>query len=214
MSLDSVWEDIGREIFVFTSGNFDKVPDTSGIYAWFYPLRISSRNLEEFIDEIHRIHCYDAGIQGKAVHDSFIDFTWDRIGMQIEKHPKQVKIGKKITEIWEKCISDDALFHQLRKNVMKASIFLPPLYVGKATNLNNRCFQHRQETKENNFHNRYTKYAATVKATAKTIDDLIFACIVTSDLKGGEDSSESYSQLEDLVEEIVKYACRPIYSIK
>jgi hypothetical protein len=219
MGLNDVWQDIGREIHVFTDQSFEEVPIEPGIYAWFYPLRIQTYDLAEFIREINSVQCFDASVPGKPKHASFADFAWDRVHIQIEKQAKEINLPSHIQSMWKKCTEDDVAWEQFRKSVMKASIFVPPLYVGKAKNLNTRCAQHVRGTKDgNDFHSRYEEFARSIDIKAKLVQDLIFACILTKDDRGlgdqdqeGDAAKKSY---EEVVEEIVKYACRPVYSVK
>jgi len=88
---------------------------------------------------------------------------------------------------------------------------MPPLYVGKTRSLNVRCQQHLVGTGNNDFHSRYQAFALQMNLRAPEVNDLLFACVRT-----GSDSLayEEEDPIEGIVEEILKRACRPRYSVK
>ncbi len=212
MVLNDVWRNINQEIGIFTRDTFDRVPVAPGTYGWFYPLRITTRKLDEFLDEVNVIMNFDAKAGGKPKHTLSVDFTWEHLKGEIERTPKIPAISESIYANWNNIVSDDHLFNELRKTVMRASIFMPPLYVGKARDLSNRCMQHVNGSDRNDFHNRYAKFARELGVFAKDVRDLLFVCVKTAETTEG--SGESAENMESVVEEIMKYACKPAYSIK
>ena len=47
MALNDVWRNLDREIGVVYRGRFENVPHEPGVYAWFYPLKITTDDIEE-----------------------------------------------------------------------------------------------------------------------------------------------------------------------
>ena len=205
--LNDVWRDVNKEIGFYTTETFDEVPSSPGVYAWFYPLRITSENLNDFIEEVQLVLNYDCRKQGKPWRESTIDIGWDDLFQRIEFKVKKDIINSELTSIWSDTFQNKAEFDELRKVVMRASIFLPPLYVGKTINLKTRCFQHiNGRSDDNNFHTRFEKYATLNNTNARRVSDLLFVSIQTK-----EESSQS-TRTEELVELILKHLSKPKYS--
>ncbi len=94
---------------------------------------------------------------------------------------------------------------------MRASILMPPLYVGKTKNLNVRCNQHINGRSSSQFHDRFENYAASIHATCNKVSDLLFVCVKTVDDERKVSAAEQ--PLEDLIEEIMKRIGKPPYSL-
>jgi len=179
------------------------------VYAWFYPLRIATRDLDEFMAEMLAIQNYDSTTLGKPKHRTSVEFAWRKIILDVELGSKEPTFDS-FRNIWDAAIADEQLFYHLRAVFMRASLFLNPLYVGKTRNLHNRCYQHVNGVGgSNNFYERFMNYASKNKLNAKTVSDLIFACIRTDD-----ESIGSPEELELLVEDLLKYLANPSFSIK
>lgn len=205
--LNDVWRNVNSEIGFHTIETFKKIPSCPGVYAWFYPLRILDYNLENFIKEVNLVLNYDCETKGPPTRNHNFYLGWEIIKSTIEIHPKNVDVSH-FKDIWDELISTEESFNLFRKIVMKASIFLPPLYVGKTTDLNYRCQQHiNGKSKEDNiFHTRFTEYAEKLDLKANKISDLLFVYIKTNDDK------EKSKRSEELVEAIIKLMAKPQYS--
>jgi len=105
-------------------------------------------------------------------------------------------------------MGDPALKNQLRRSIMRATILMPPLYIGKAKNLNVRCGQHLRGGSASQFHDRFEQYAGVVGSYYKKISDLLFVCIGTTE------SEQTHDQqgLEAVIEDIMKCVGKPPYS--
>ena len=58
--LSDVWRDISKYIKIYNSKDFENVPESPGVYAWFYPLTIASDNIEDLGIELSAILNYDS----------------------------------------------------------------------------------------------------------------------------------------------------------
>ena len=169
-TLNDVFRDLGSQIGVFWSGRFDKVPASPGVYAWFYPLRINSFNLTDFVDEVHRIQSFDAACKGQAVANLAHQFAWRTVFMDLKISPREFVIPAGISRSWDRIVRDQERFERLRRMVLRSTILMPPLYVGKTSNLNTRCAEHIHGTGKGDFRARYEGFASvTGNAVSKGV---------------------------------------------
>ena len=204
--LNDLWRSVNNEIGFYTSETFKNIPSIPGVYAWFYPLRIVTKDLYKFIHEVDVVLNYDCDTKGIPRKGTSINFSWDTIFQTVEIQTKTIDLSS-FERIWNELVSEENEFDELRKVVMRASIFLPPLYVGKTNNLNNRCQQHINGTADdNNFHKRFEDYASLNNSTAKKISDLLFVAIKT------RVENQHNIKNEGLIEAILKYFTKPKYS--
>jgi hypothetical protein len=215
MSLNDVWRNINQEIGIFWKGRWDEVPSGPGVYAWFYPLRISTYDLRVFLDDVSRVMSFDARSNGVPSRALKARMTWEEIAIQLRIQPSPGKIPVDVEAVWSQVTADPLGFERLRRAVMRGSLFMPPLYVGKASSLSVRCHQHLAGSSNNDFHKRYRDFARTMALRASEVNDLLFACIRTaSDSALAAGSEDEDDAIEGVVEEILKRACRPRYSVK
>jgi hypothetical protein len=207
LRLNDIWRKVNTEISFYTSETFDKVPHIAGVYAWFYPLRILTKDLDDFIEDVSTALNYDSTVKGKPYREFMTEINWESYLHKIEINPSKNKLDN-FKSIWNTFTKDDSKFDELRKVIMRSSIFLPPLYVGKAVDLNIRCFQHiNGRNKTNSFHTRFEDYAKTNELKVKKISDLLFVALRTED-----DKTINSDDAESLVEAILKQLAKPKYS--
>ncbi len=207
MRLNDVWKKANEKIGFYTVDNFEKVPRGPGVYAWFYPLRVTTKELNDFINQVNIVFNYDSYSRGKAEATANLEFTWEKIKIKAEVTTNNTKVLNHI-ETWNRLCESES-FDEFRKIIMKSSIFLPPLYVGKTKNLYTRCYQHINGTNSvNDFHTRFEKYLEKIEnATAKRISDLLFVCITTGEIVGHN------NDVEGLIESIIQNLAKPKYSV-
>lgn len=210
MSLNDVWRNVSHEIGIFWKGRWENVPSGPGVYGWFYPLRISTHDLDAFLEDISKVLSFDALCNGPAAHQLRAKLSWELIEVGLCLKPDHPKLPQDVVSKWSQVVNDPPAFESLRRVIMRGSLLMPPLYVGKAQSLSVRCQQHLAGTGNNDFHRRFEEFANKMSLQATEVNDLLFACIRTGkDPVGKEDDS-----IEGLVEEILKRACRPKYSVK
>lgn len=218
MALSDVWRDISSYIKVYTANNFEEIPTSPGIYAWYYPIKLPSMDIDDLGEELSSVLNYDSTLKGNKTKTGDIDFNWKKIEVKLtEKNINKFPPG--ILKKWNELSKNSKLVDDLEKIMLVGSILMPPLYIGKTNNLNLRCHQHRSSSfsDENNFHNRFEKFAKGKTHNNKknlltnNIEDLIFVCIKTDKLEinGNLDTNS-----EELLEEIFKLFARPPYGEK
>src|SRR5262249_51125150 len=107
---------------------------------------------------------------------------------------------------------NDDTFVNFQQCLLKASIFMPPLYVGKADNLNTRCSQHISGVGSNTFHARFEDFARRLELPLRTVRQLVFVCVRTR-LAADEDVDPTSGQIHELIEAIMKSICGPPYGM-
>ncbi|SMN00673.1 hypothetical protein SPONL_1508 [uncultured Candidatus Thioglobus sp.] len=215
MSVDDVWRRIDNHMGVFVKGNYDQVPDGKGVYAWFYPLRVTTKKLDDVIEEFSKVAHYDAISKSIPKSSSVVEFNWSNSRISIKHSIKLKTIAKKVYEAWNLYKENDELFLELRKSIMSASLLMPPLYVGKTKSLRTRCMQHvkGEEGDNSNFHSRYESFAKKHNFSAKEVAELIFVCIRTDYEKYDMEEDGGNMNPHSVVEAILKAAARPPYGI-
>ena len=205
-----VWRSLGDRIGFYTKETKDRIPEVPGIYAWFLPLWIYDNSIERLIDVLDRITLYDADCKGPPQKSVVARFRWDELGLQVTKHGiKPLPDGKE--EPWADLLQDPTVNHALQKTLMMASVFMPPLYVGKAQSLSIRYQQHVSGSgKKNTFHRRFTDHISSLTPSPNLqVSDLIFACIRTEEARNKAICSD---ELNDILEAILLRLCKPAFS--
>lgn len=217
MVLNDVWRTIGSDVGFFYEMNFDEVPSSPGVYAWFYPLRVLSRSptaLEKFVAEVQTLLNYDSGDEGPPVREAILPVAWWSWSLSAGRRPKPLQLTESLSRAWATITSNDEVFADFQQSLLKASIFMPPLYVGKADNLNTRCGQHLCGADgSNDFHRRFEDFARRLNLPLRSVDKLVFACVRTGS-PAPEVANNSVSPVHELVEAVMKSICAPPYGMR
>jgi len=212
MRLNDVWRNISQEIGVYWKGQFERVPAASGVYAWFYPLKVATHTLDDFLAELEAVFSFDARLEGSPITQARARFAWRQINIRLHETRRPPTSPDLLRNSWEAIVQDEARFFELRKALLKASILMPPLYVGKTGDLRTRCWQHINGTGGRGFHDRFEQYALAQQLSKRSVRDLIFACIKTADSASATDPTEEEARaIESVVEEILKFVSAPPY---
>jgi hypothetical protein len=205
MPLDDVWKTFGRTIGIHWKSTFDDLPSSPGVYAWFYPLRVTSHDLDAFLNEVRQIHLYDARTRGRPGYSGTARVGWSAVNWRLEMdNPDSDIIGTART-VWQMLSSNPIHFDELRRVLLRASLLMPPLYVGKATNIRRRCGQHLAG--QTDFSKRFETRAAECGFSARRVSDLVLTVIRTENVASGTNETER------LIEEILKLVARPPYGV-
>lgn len=217
MVLNDVWRTIGSEVGFYYESNFDDIPASPGVYAWFYPLRVLSRSptaLQQLVGEVQALLNYESVAGGPAAKEAILPFAWWSWSIVAARTPKPLLLSEPLNRAWTDIAANDALFSDFQQSLLKASILMPPLYVGKADNLNIRCAQHlRGAHASNDFHRRFEDFARQLSLPIRSVRQLVFACVRTgAPAEDGHNSSESPAH--QLLEGIMKSICAPPYGVR
>lgn len=211
MNIIDVWLDVSKRIYFFTKETCEQIPEKPGIYAWFIPLWLYKEDILELLDVLNEILLYDSECKGVPEKTVDVQFNWSPIKVSLTK-TYATSIGEELKQKWNEAMSNKESKEALEQTLMEASIFMPPLYVGKTKNLRDRYLQHVNGSPyiKNEFHTRFTEFAnkKTERLPIK-ISDLLFACILT------DSRSSKYLNSEDIntfIERILLNLCKPIFS--
>jgi hypothetical protein len=219
MYLPDIWRKVQDRIGFYTSTTCQQIPEKPGIYAWFLPLWLLKGDLATNLKMIHNFLLYDSKSQGCPERLKAVDFNWDAIELRIKKILKEPVIGEDMERRWNEKVEDPGVKAQVEKILMQASIFMPPLYVGRAGDLRRRYFEHvegpskgiYEDIDKNVFHTRFKEHAKKLGYPLR-IEDLLFVCILTEDETVSRACSSD--EMNHLIEEIMIRMCKPIFSSK
>jgi len=214
MALNDELLGLHEKIRYYTYETFKNIPSEPGVYCWFYPLNIRNGELKEFLDEINIIFNFNYDDREKGNSRTEFSMGWRKYSLATEY--KNISSSEPFLKKWSTLYIEAALsgdtkdLEGLKKILFISSIFMPPLYIGKAFDLSTRCQQHIIGTteKDNNFHNRYKNYTKLHKTSYRNVEELIFACISTKQFNLDD------KKYEDLIEKMLMKLVKPIYSIK
>jgi len=215
--LSDVWRDISKYIKVYNFKDFENVPESPGVYAWFYPLTISSDRIEDLGVELSAILNYDSKAESEQKQKATLNYSWKNVEVTVEEeYHSEFKNDAK--SMWKSIKDDEDVMRSLRKIMLVSSILMPPLYIGKTNNLNRRCGEHRNSSGDKgSFHYRFEKFTDDKilknkrQITHRKVEDLIFVCIDTKNIVQSSSIGNSVD-FEKLLEEIFKIIARPPYS--
>lgn len=208
-NIEDVWRTIDDELGIHCQDkdNFEQIPDAPGVYAWFYPLYVTSRDFDEFLEQIRKVHLYDAWSKGVPRLEDEAKVGWLLLKRTIQFENPPIEIGEGLRKTWESLAANDDDFFRLREVFMRASLLMPPLYVGKAGTLNKRCYSHIRGISK--FAERYERRAEELELTCRNVKDLLLLTLKTSSI-----DEEAGTAAEDLVEKVLNLVARPPYGMK
>ncbi len=119
-------------------GDFSLIPETRGIYSWFYPIVIYEEDTYESF--MHRIRYFLNFSLDTMESRKWMTFTkensWEKFHLVFEIEGTN---SDSLKRNWNKIKLDP----EFKKSVFESSFWNRPLYVGKAENLNSRINQHQ-----------------------------------------------------------------------
>ncbi len=220
------WARPTGQLHIFTSLSKDEIPSTGGCYAWFLPLWILDDDLGVLLDVVNRIFRYEQEPERKLE----ASFTWERVGLRINRGAA-VSPQPSSVDTWNRLLLEEHRGRSaLERVLLEASLLMPPLYVGRAGDLQARYNQHvRGGGDKNTFHNGFRDCLRRLGRemnesrleSALAVKDLLFVC-VTDGSKGDHENEEpppegsllDRPEVETLIEEILMTICRPPFSLK
>lgn len=202
------WTRAGSQLGFYTKFTSAQIPAVEGCYAWFLPLWIYEKDLNQLLDVINRVIRYEP----EPEPTTSAPFNWESIQLKVRRDTSS-KITDAKRELWDRLLEDPNRRQALERVLLQTSVLMPPLYVGRTSNLQRRYVEHVEGRSEecNDFHGRFS--ACVEKAGLPlSVGDLLFVCVKTT-----PDSYESEVTVEDLdslLEHVLMQICRPPFSLK
>ena len=204
--INDVWYNFNERIYFLTRNTFDQAPSTAGVYAWYYPLRVSTYDLKEFINEVLLVMAYDSISGGTLKLSSEIQSSWRRYKFDLTSIPTIDNLPKAFIDSWNKVTNND--FDSVRKDLMRFSLFMPPLYVGKTNSLVRRINEHvNGKANTNSFKQRFEEFAKSNSLSQQSVGDLLCVAVTST-------NTEESEEYVNLMEYIMKILSAPGFSIQ
>ena len=219
------WARPTGQLHIFTSLTKDEIPGAGGCYAWFLPLWILHDDLGVLLEVVNRIFRYEQDPERRLE----ASFTWERLGLRVHRGAA-VSPQPASVDTWDRLLHEHGGRSALERVLLEASLLMPPLYVGRATNLQARYNQHvRGGGSKNTFHHRFRDCMRRLGRemnddrleSTLAVDDLLFVCVTDASEgdKGDEEAAPERSllarrEVEGLIEEILMTICRPPFSLQ
>ena len=214
MATNDVFRDLTKHIGVFWEDTFDQVPDEPGIYAWYYPLRIVSLELDMLLRELTSVFNFDSTVKGPVAWQSDVTLCWRTVHLEAREAARHQGLSGALTDRWNSLVNHEAAFATFRQHLLAASILLPPLYIGKAERLQTRCFQHIRGNNDNGFHSRFETFAKANSLASPRVEKLIFACVRVAKATAQQPEESPEGSTARLLESILQLAGCPPYGMR
>ncbi len=198
-------ESVDGRLAFYTKETRHDVPEEPGCYAWFLPLWFYRENHDELMQIIGNMVSYDH-VSEKEID---VSFTWQSMNLRVR--PKAAfHATDDIRATWNNIYADNPTRHALQQILLEASLLMPPLYVGRTSNLRRRYLEH---TTGSAFHSRFTNYVTTLGLKV-SVSDLIFVCIKTERGLDRAFGDLAQDDVDKLIERLLMQFCRPPFSLK
>jgi hypothetical protein len=214
--LEEIWRALTtQQIGFYTDETSSKIPETAGIYAWFFPLTLGDEP-QALLALVKTLLSYDTKAKGVGERQTDkLGFTWDPLLVSIRRDVS-VKETKYRRQRWQ-AIKSSGSEHTtaLARALYASTIFARPLYVGLTNDLKRRHGEHVDgRDGESCFHSRFTEFAESLQRrellqSRLTVRQLLFACIP---MPAARDEAGQFdvSSIE-LAEDLLKNICQPVF---
>ena len=191
-----------------------KIPNRSGVYAWYLPIKLMD-NPNESIRRVREVNLYDSASKGPASFEESIYSQWEYTDLSISKSSNH-KVESTIDRYWEYLVSlsksNKEEMKSIRQQLLMATLFSRPLYIGLAKNFYVRYEQHLTGQKvngyeKNTFNKRFEAYTKEIGLNVRVRDLLFVTLTLPSDQ--GEEAEKSKRVV---FEYMLKNICNPIFS--
>jgi hypothetical protein len=207
-------------------GFFENIPNKPGVYAWFYPLFVyEDDTLNSFFKRVEYVISYN-GVKGE-VNDineicSVMKFANSTAFSKTEIIKKDFfrNLNDSYAQSWDLMKCDQQRWTEFKNQLLAASIFLRPLYIGKADNLLVRINQHLNDQRGANsfacrFEEHMKKMPVIYGENSKVMSGLD-GSVNMSDLHLSyiEFNDELHTNTNKLLEKILQHFIQPNFSEK
>lgn len=197
------WTRTGGPVGFYTKFTSDRIPAAEGCYAWFLPLWLYRDDLGELLDVVNHVLRYEPAPESSAS----APFNWERVDLKVRRNVKRRSIDA-YERTWDSLLADASGRKALEQVLVESSLLMPPLYVGRAGDLQKRYFQH---TRGGSFHDRFADCAREAELPL-SVSDLLYVCVTTEG--SFDDVAEAPEDIETLLEGLLMQTSRPPFSLK
>ena len=201
------WSSISKRISYHTYEMKEFIPDSSGFYAWYFPLWLYEEDLVKYISMVTKIFSYEDKADSTDGYVNILhDFNWSSLNLKVKLEGHQINpCSDSLISDWKEAMTSPEAREVLEQAMMTASIIMPPLYVGKADNLKSRYEQH---TVHSGFKDRFDNFMKEVDVNI-TVADLIFCSVK---LEPDLNIKLRKRKLNELVEQVIMRMAAPPFS--
>ena len=213
---------LNRRLKIFTYRDRHDIPASAGTYAWFFPLHVFSdyaqaQDLANFYRNVFALDSLfltESNLSEKEYAEDRHTRSWQTVSLKAEV---TISPGGKLPadcqKIWEKVQSDPSAKSVFEESLIAASLFTPPLYIGKAKDLKVRYEQHIQDS---GFKKRFDSFSLSHSIPLE-VHNLIFCCLSldsdSENLMSDEMISDSEGKdMNYLLEQILMKSARTPFS--
>jgi len=167
---------------IFTYQDRHDIPGLPGTYAWFFPLYMFDdyEKAQDLADCYRKVFALDSLFSGKSnltekIHtEDRKTRSWQSISLtaEVEISPDG-KLPSACEDIWSKVQDNEERKKIFRESLIAASLFMPPLYIGKSNDLMQRYTSH---TTDSTFKTRFEGFSFA-HGIGLAVSDLIFCCL-------------------------------------
>tara|TARA_Y100001934_G_C12290293_1_gene744474 strand:+ start:129 stop:776 length:648 start_codon:yes stop_codon:yes gene_type:complete len=211
MDIRRVLKKLKDRVGFYLYENREDIPSSPGMYGWFVPLWLASQDIEEFTQIINAYFDYEPGDTEVSTKSAIVKFNWYDTKLEVSKAQRRTHVNDKVRASWEQMLQSPEDKEAFKTALMEATIFLPPLYVGKANNLRARHAQHvrsAENSEKNSFGRRFQEFADSNPLVKLGVEDLLFVCITFDERHRSTLSSDN--NLNKLLESVLmKIICPP-----
>jgi len=203
-SFPANWRYARPQIDLYTKQTMDDIPNVSGCYAWFLPLWIYDEDINKLLHTINWFLLYDAQSEDSwPRREAEAQFYWERSKIALQKMAN-VRLSPEVKNKWERVTQNQDQKKAISRALMEATIYTPPLYIGRANNLRRRYMDH--VSGKTDFAERFNERAKKTREKNLNfpleINDLVFICIKTP------------KEIHEALEQLLIRACKPSFSLK
>lgn len=196
----------GARLGFYTLHNRQDIPAVPGCYGWFLPLWLMRDTLPEFLNAFGAVLNHEPN----SPTEMDAGFKWDAVKVRVRRSFEPT-LPRFAEPLWNRLDPDDPARKALQNVLLQSSILTPPLYVGKTNDLRRRYKEHTTPNRTG-FNRRFSTFSSRERFGLQ-VDDLIFVSVSTTpDVERAFKSTGDPSNINKLVEEILKRLCRPPFS--
>lgn len=167
---------------IFTYQDRHEIPELPGTYAWFFPLYMFDdyKKAQDLADCYRKVFALDSLFSGTSTLTEQIHTedrktkSWQTVSLrtEVEISPNG-RLPSACENIWNEVQANEERKKIFRDSLIAASLFMPPLYIGKSNDLLQRYTSH---TLDSTFKTRFEEFSFA-HDIGLAVSDLIFCCL-------------------------------------